>query len=542
MNISIFKAFCLLFWSKLRTSFIIFCAISLLFTLLPYLTLPDFIHKLFLFIPLYTFFYTIFIFSFGDTNTSLSGESNFPSHFFILPVKTPTLLVWPMILGSCFMFYACFQADQVWLKPQGIEIDYWWAAPVAVSLLVWFQAIVWQQYRTAWTSIILVCFLLTAFVFISYFIFYNKDKVSIIVTFLLLQLGVACYLVLRAVSRARKGVILEPWKWTRRFSFSFARINRTHKTPFQAQCYIENRLHGLILPVMIIFMGLFYLMASLLILFSNEGPERISKIVLMAVFNILPTFMMIYILSAGWFTFISSDWYKYNNASSMPEQNVIPNFFSTLPITNQDIIKAKFISFAKNAVDSFLISLGFSLVIFAIYLIVSYPDIAFPPFLYQFGLAKAITALIIIPVLGLVFTILGSMSNMWLWLIRKIYLWIVISPAIIFVLIKEIWIDASWKELGLTYYPWLVGIICTVKLVLMCYFLPWLIKNKYYRVNTIIKSVAAWIVFMSICFTFVIWISPIKLSYALIWGCLVFITPILGLLGAPAALKISRTQ
>ena len=543
MSITIFYAFCLFFWTKHKAGIIAFVAAVLLYTVLPHLIPLGVIHKLLtIAIPFYTIFFTLAVSTFGDNNTRLSGESNFPSHFYTLPVNTSTLVLWPMIFGGCFMFFNCFLINQLWLKPFGIIIDYWWASFITISLMVWLQAIFWRQYRFSGVSIVLVFLIITAFVFIAYYIYYNRDKTFLIVLSLSLQLGIAYYLALKAVSKARKGYTLRPWKWPARFSFSYHRINRTHNSPFQAQCYLENRLHGNILPCMVATMGFFTLVAFLAILFFQEDPQRISRLIFAAPLFVVQTIILIYMLSAGWFTFYSADWYVYNKTQSMAEDIVIPNFVSTLPISNQDLIKAKFISFSKNAAYGFLISVGFSLILLTAVLIVSYPGIALPPFLARIGIVKVISALVVIPVLGLVFTILNSLSNMWLWFFRKTFLWYVIPPIIILVVAKEIWADASWLELFLTYYPWLIATGCISKFIAMGFFLAWLSKNNYYRFDTLVTSVVIWFFFMALCFILTIWICPVKLSNALIWGCLVCITPILGLLGTPVALKYSRTQ
>ncbi len=180
-------------------------------------------------------------------------------------------------------------------------------------------------------------------------------------------------------------------------------------------------------------------------LFINNCFRFYLILAVRSVCSLSMCFCFCYVPSAGWFTFYSADWYIYNRTQSKPEDIVIPNFISTLPITNQDIIKAKFITFSKNAVASFLLFIGLIFVIFSAYIIISYPDIAWPPYFARVGKAKVITGLIVTPVLGLVFTILNSLASMWIYLLKKTFfiMWI---PVILLVMAKEIWVDASWLE------------------------------------------------------------------------------------------------
>src|SRR5438067_3908428 len=74
----------------------------------------------------------------------------FASHMFILPVRTATLVGWPMLLG-------CLTVALVWLitaglvfRPGGIAAPLWWPAAAFACLLAAFQALAWTPFVQRW--------------------------------------------------------------------------------------------------------------------------------------------------------------------------------------------------------------------------------------------------------------------------------------------------------------------------------------------------------------------------------------------------------
>jgi len=482
MNLTIFNAFNLLLWAKFKNFIAIFVVCIFLYTVMPYFSFMDSLYKyITFFLPFAAIQFTLAVFTYGDSATGLSNQSNFPTHFFTLPVSTATLIAWPMILGGLVMIFNWFLVDQLWLKPRDIHVAFWWPAIMAISMLFWFQIISWGQYPYIFISLFLTSLMIIFFIVIVFLIFNNQEKIFLIGIGLSLQLFIAWHIALKIVSRVRRGFIVHSWHWPKKLKSSSVDLDlnyKTHASSFQAQCYMESRLHGLILPGIAILMGSMLLISGLIVLLFGEDPQGISLFLKLAAFNLGLTLLSIYLLSMVWFNFYTADWYVYNKTHSMTALNTIPNFFSTLPMTNQDMIKAKFITFSRNVIFSFMIAMGFSLAMVSIYLVVSYPEITIPPVLTPYTLIMTFTVLLILVVLVLVLIILNSLSSMWFWMLRKSkFLWFVIPPIIMLAMVKEIWTDATFLELFFLYFPWLVGIVCTVKLIMMVSFLPWLPKQ-----------------------------------------------------------------
>ena len=107
--------------------------------------------------------YVIGVFAYGFEAKLESPESGFPARFFVLPVRTGTLVGAPMVQGILVAVVLWLGWDHFVLHPSGIETPSWWAAMLAATVAL-CQALVWLPFGIPWLRLFSLIVLLSAII------------------------------------------------------------------------------------------------------------------------------------------------------------------------------------------------------------------------------------------------------------------------------------------------------------------------------------------------------------------------------------------
>jgi hypothetical protein len=232
------------------------CAIALLFMAITYPLLFSFTRS-----PAVVFFTSVpfaAVISFVlnsllvvDEPGSLSSRS--PMHRFVFPVRTHTLVFWPM-------FYGWIGAGSLWMATgliytwSGFPTPLLWPALGMATLMVWVQALSWLPLPNSWQRDAISVAVLGALAVLPVWLTYSDGHSPALVAAVLVIYSAMAYpLGLAAVETDRRGEIWRLWpeKLTRaRGQSKPALISR--RRPFrsarEAQFWYEWKCHGLFLP------------------------------------------------------------------------------------------------------------------------------------------------------------------------------------------------------------------------------------------------------------------------------------------------------
>src|SRR5262245_50695953 len=92
------------------------------------------------------FMYFLAIFTLGSSVDLSARESLLPARLFTLPVRTVTLVAWPMLYGTAAMIGLWLAVALLALRPWGVAVPLMWPALLAAAFLAWTQAFMWMPY------------------------------------------------------------------------------------------------------------------------------------------------------------------------------------------------------------------------------------------------------------------------------------------------------------------------------------------------------------------------------------------------------------
>src|SRR5262245_48190109 len=147
---------------------------------------------------------------------SMSGTDarslTFVSHMYVLPVRTSTLVAWPMLSG-------CLTVAFVWLinacfvfRAAGIAAPLWWPAAMFAATLTVFQALAWTPFVQRWVHIALGVIVLTSplFLVLLGLVLDIRPNDTAATALLVCLIAIAYIASVSGVSRARRG---DPYDW-----------------------------------------------------------------------------------------------------------------------------------------------------------------------------------------------------------------------------------------------------------------------------------------------------------------------------------------
>jgi hypothetical protein len=190
---------------------------------------------------------------------SLSGDDarhfTFARHLLVLPVRTSTLVAWPLVSG-CLTVAAFWvlHASQVF-RPAGMAMPLWWPAAALALFLVIFQALSWTPFAQRWLHGVAAIGVLMAPMIVVLLLILLEVRLSelAITAVLIASIPIAGLAAFSGVARARRNELYD-WRAWGRFTEWLARRRPAASHPFRsmrrAQLWYECRAH-MIVPLFI---------------------------------------------------------------------------------------------------------------------------------------------------------------------------------------------------------------------------------------------------------------------------------------------------
>jgi hypothetical protein len=87
-----------------------------------------------------------------------SLASSYPRHMMVLPVKSRTLVFWPMVFGSLLAVGVLVVTVKIVYRSSGLAIPLGLPALAMVVIIAWFQAIAWFPLKVRWIRALIAAF------------------------------------------------------------------------------------------------------------------------------------------------------------------------------------------------------------------------------------------------------------------------------------------------------------------------------------------------------------------------------------------------
>ena len=238
--------------------------------------------------PMVTFFVFIYLLSiFVYAEGTLGGKAaGFPPRLFTLPVRTSSLVAWPMLYGTLTVALLWLWLSGLILVPCGLaQTVTWWPALLLATLLSWFQAVCWTLVRAPLLRLVVAVLGLPSVVLgvVLIWAMYNLEvTLTQVVVGLCALIGLAYAVAVAGVARDRRGDRLD-WAWLGRLILRAAPRwpgwERSLATPLAAQRWLEVRRHAWLLPVFVGFFLAMLFWATALPLDPGEVARCVAAVV-----------------------------------------------------------------------------------------------------------------------------------------------------------------------------------------------------------------------------------------------------------------------
>jgi hypothetical protein len=414
-----------------------------------------------------------------------SRDLTFSRHMFVLPVRTRTLVAWPMISGcatvaALWLFIACLV-----YRPGGIAAPLGWPAAALALFLATIQALCWTPFAQRWLhGVLTVVVLMTPLlVLLCGVIFGEALNVRLgepaAVGLLLGLIPIAYVAAVSGLERARRG---EPYDWRAwgRFVERIAQWRPAARHPFhsrsRAQLWYECRAH-MIVPVFIA-----CLMPCFLFVPALERDEVSLGWKLLAGLLCVP--LMIAMLAGGVLGNLTDAFSRSESAS----------FVLVRPISSLSLIKSKLVVAAIMTAAIWILFLGYiSLLLFR-------PG--FPGSIARVAGGVSAWKAVGFPVLLLAllvgFTWKNMVESMWVTLTGRKWVENASSFGLIGLFFAGccvgIWIyfHPELHAAALAAVPWLIGLVLVIKVTAGAFVLRGLIRSRLAGPYGAAVLVAAW--------------------------------------------------
>jgi hypothetical protein len=230
---------------------------------------------------------------------SLSSRS--PKHRFVLPVRTHTLVFWPMLYGSIV-------AGLLWLATAGlIHWSSGYQTPLLLpalgmaTLMVWMQAVSWLPIPNIWLRDTMTIVVLGPLAALPVWLTYSGLTSPALVAALLIGYSAMAYpLGLAAIGSDRRGEVwrIFPRSNGREASATTSTLSsrpRPFRSAQEAQFWYEWRCHGLVLPGLVSVLTLVFTLLLTEIAFT--APRPFNPIFFM--FLTAPVLMPVFLAGSG---------------------------------------------------------------------------------------------------------------------------------------------------------------------------------------------------------------------------------------------------
>jgi hypothetical protein len=226
---------------------------------------------------------------------SLASRS--PKHRFVLPVRTHTLVFWPML-------YGWIAAGSLWLATAGlIHWSSGFQTPLLLpalgmaTLMVWMQAVSWLPIPNIWLRDTMTIVVLGPLAGLPVWLTYSDLTSPALVAALLIGYSAMAYpLGLIAVGSDRRGEVwrVVPGSTNREESATTSKPSqgrRPFRSAGEAQFWFEWRCHGLVLPGLVGLLSLVYTLLLTEIALTAPRPFNPNFFMILTMPVLMPVFL-----------------------------------------------------------------------------------------------------------------------------------------------------------------------------------------------------------------------------------------------------------
>jgi hypothetical protein len=208
--------------------------------------------------------YLIMAFSFNPGARLEARESCYPARLWTVPLRTWSLVGWPMLWGTAVLASAWLTMAWAVFRWRDLDMSilYWWPALLLAVTLAWVQALAWVPFPLPGLRLLVLIPLIGAGLLGPELLVVSGTAESVGYGLLAAQLPAAYLAGVYGVSRARRGDVPSwtwpGWRaWLRWVSAPVARP--PFASPAGAQRWFEWRRGGLAFPIMTFATALFWL-------------------------------------------------------------------------------------------------------------------------------------------------------------------------------------------------------------------------------------------------------------------------------------------
>ena len=275
-------------------------------------------------------------------------DSGFTTHMFVLPVRTRTLVAWPMFSG-------CVVVAGVWLitatlifRPGGIAAPLWWPAAAMVYFLTVFQAVCWTPFVQRWLHLVVtVLALMLPLILLPVILLLDlRFSEPAVAALLLTVVPVAYQAAVSGVARLRRGDPYDWRLWSRLVAWATTRrlrIRPPFSSPQAAQLWFDCRAQVWTVPM---FLG-FMLLCGWFIPFLDRDDAALSWRFL-GILAVLP--LLIGTMTGGVLGNLHDPFSKSDTA----------NFLLARPISTAALVRTKLLAAAICTAAIWAVTLAFT--------------------------------------------------------------------------------------------------------------------------------------------------------------------------------------
>jgi hypothetical protein len=270
-----------------------------------------------------TFIYFLAVFTFGLSGDLAARQSMYPARMFTMPMTSAALAGWPMLYGTLAMTILWVLTRLLAFWPAGTDVPILWPALLAASLLAWTQALTWMSYPLPGLRVAVTMVWLTVIDSVVLIALDYRARELVMLALLAPHVPLAYLAARSAVARARRGDVPD-WRLSRRLAHGGTRPRTDFRSAANAQRWIEWRLHGRSLPILVAI--LLPLELSLLFIF-RETPVIVFETLLLVLFT--PPFMAAFVAAT------------VGKSSPGSDSHGVAPFLATRPLSSTSLIAAK---------------------------------------------------------------------------------------------------------------------------------------------------------------------------------------------------------
>jgi hypothetical protein len=463
-------------------------------------------------------------------------EEGFTVHMRVLPVRTSTLVAWPMVGGCVAVMAVWWIVAALVMRPAGIAAPLWWPAAAMGLFLAVFQALAWTPFAQRWLQAsIMVSAFMIAFLAVGISLLFIGDRRvtvgdSTIAAVLFALMPLAYAGALSGVARARRGDIYDWQLWNRLVARAAAR-RPASRSPFSsaemAQLWFEYRAQGWKMPflagLVVSFFAFLYLIEPAL---ASGGIWNILGVLLGA------TLMVVALTGMS-----------LGNMHDLTSRTRNATFVLTRPISTVSIVRSKILAAAVGSAAAWLIVPIF------LSLPLLRPELRDPIMdtMRRMPVWKAVGLPILALALLVTLTWKLIVEGLWIGLTGRnwvaaanvcgvVIVWLVGTSLGYWIHFRPQVGQEAWAAL-----PWIVGALVFCKLLVATWVIRSLDQSRLIGRSTMATMIVAWCLIVAGLFSAAWWFVPNQhWSASGAFAAAVLFVPFCRPLGAPLALAWNR--